>query len=85
MMQPSNVYIKQMKKLYGPTSPCLEPLNVSIQEEGREEAVGAHWGGGVCMKHTIFSDVCDSVKGSCKPPTKAKTPVRSCKLACIAD
>ena len=33
MMQPSNVSIQQVKKLYGPTSLCLEPLNVSIQQE----------------------------------------------------
>ena len=33
MMQPSNMYTKKMKKLYGPTSLCLEPLNVSIQQE----------------------------------------------------
>ena len=35
MMQPSNKYIKQMKKLYEPTSLSLGPLNVSIQEEKR--------------------------------------------------
>ena len=33
--------------------------------------------------YTILSDVCDSAKGSCKPPTKANALVR--KLACIAD
>ena len=44
-----------------------------------------------CTQHsahsciTILSDVSDSVKGSCKPPTKAKALVRSWKLACIAD
>ena len=32
-MQPSNVYIQQVKKLYKPTSLCVEPLSVSIQHE----------------------------------------------------
>ena len=32
IMQPSNVYIQQLKKLYRPTSLCLEPPNVFIQQ-----------------------------------------------------
>ena len=33
MMQPSNVSMQQMKKLFGPTLLCLEPPNVSIQQK----------------------------------------------------
>ena len=34
---------------------------------------------------TILSAVHDCVTGNCKPPPMAESPVRSWKLACIAD